>query len=335
MFRHIFTLVMILAGGTATAAVSPDGHAAITVEATNPSPVIGDSLTLIVTLSLPAGMTAHTPYLPVETPDIDILPHWEHADSTGMGATRKQFGLLAYVFRPDTLVAGPFMVDTISADGDTETVVSNPVTLLVGSVLTGDSISAMPNRGPVEIAGGFPWWIVVVALTVAGIAIFLIVRRLRKRREPEPAVEPPPLDETEVFRRIAAMRLYESGEYRRLYIMVSDALRDFIHRRMGYEARFRTTLEIRRGLSGDRLNGPIIPVILELLDEADMVKFARYTPPADEAAKVTDRAIDAVRRILAVYERERRRMETELAASAARKPSSGEPVGVDAAGGDG
>jgi len=78
--------------------------------------------------------------------------------------------------------------------------------------------------------------------------------------------------------RIEGMGLPARGEFKQFYTLVTDAVRRYLEARFGVEALDRTTHELlgdlaRRGLEVDGLAA--------LLDEADLVKFAKYRP--DEA----------------------------------------------------
>jgi len=144
----------------------------------------------------------------------------------------------------------------------------------------------------------------VLLLLVAAVAAVLYF--LRKRKTPAAPTPPPePIDEIKEFERIKELRLHEKGKIRELYIMVSNAMRGFLHRNLEFDALYETTEEILDRLSRDSIDDVTYRKIREIFHESDMVKFAKYVPAPELCSTIVDRALVPVRTILERIERER------------------------------
>jgi hypothetical protein len=136
------------------------------------------------------------------------------------------------------------------------------------------------------------WGAIALAVLAAIAAVIWWVRKKRRSVVDAPAVVlPPEVVALAELDRIAALGLPARGDYKQHYTLVVDALRHYLEARYGIEAMDRTTFELmdvleRRRVSVDGL-GP-------LLDEADLVKFAKFAPSTESAAAAINRAREMV-----------------------------------------
>jgi hypothetical protein len=148
------------------------------------------------------------------------------------------------------------------------------------------------------------WW--SVALGLAAGAVWL-VRRLRRRRRlapppvapPEPAPPPPPDPYTVALAQLAEIERAgwpAQGEVAQHYEAVTDALRDYLEAAESLPARERTTSELLWALPPHLVERGLRRRCEEVLDEADLVKFARFRPSAAEAEAFLQRARDLLAR---------------------------------------
>jgi len=146
----------------------------------------------------------------------------------------------------------------------------------------------------------------LAAVTAMGVGWFLLRRRRRQPIEaPRPATEElvpePPLPsayEVAVARldQIEAESWPSRGEVARHYEAVADALRDYLEAGEELPARERTTAELLWSLPPHLAEGGLRRRCEELLDKADLVKFARMRPGAPSAADFTMAARDLLAR---------------------------------------
>ncbi|MFO0661720.1 MAG: hypothetical protein U0165_18085 [Polyangiaceae bacterium] len=133
-------------------------------------------------------------------------------------------------------------------------------------------------------------FVVAIVAGVCGAVLYTLWRR-RPRPVPPP---PPPRPPWEVaLEELAALRhttMLEDGHTAEYVDKVSDIIRRYLGDRFGFDGLEATSHEIRKELQ------KIIPPLLilsevdRLLEESDLVKFARLVPPPDSCRVMRDRA---------------------------------------------
>jgi len=137
------------------------------------------------------------------------------------------------------------------------------------------------------------WGGILLAVLAAIAAVIWWVRKKRRSVVDAPAVVlPPEVVALAELDRIAALGLPARGDYKQHYTLVVDALRHYLEARYGIEAMDRTTFELMDVLEHRRVS---VDGLAPLLDEADLVKFAKFAPSTESATHALDRAREIVR----------------------------------------
>ncbi len=184
-------------------------------------------------------------------------------------------------------------LDFVAPGGDTLRAWTDPVRPDI-RYLSAQSQDLRPLKAPWEPGPNWLFWIALAAgaLALAGALVWWI--RRRRARVAEPAAEvriPPDLAALTELERIEAMGLVARGEFKTFYTLVVDVVRRYLEARFGVEALDRTTREILEDLErrGRRVDG-----LEPLLNESDLVKFAKFEPRPETATA----AIEAARAIV-------------------------------------
>lgn len=142
-------------------------------------------------------------------------------------------------------------------------------------------------------------WVLVWGLSIGGAAVgaalltMLLLRLLRGRLEAA-RPPPPPRPADEVAReQLDALESVELDAAER-YARAVDVLREYLGGRYGFDGLELTSRELMDRLADADLRGVAPTEIRGLLEEGDLVKFARFEPSGDEAHA----AIPRVRRIV-------------------------------------
>jgi hypothetical protein len=176
--------------------------------------------------------------------------------------------------------------------GATQRISLHGATIFVKSVLPADSARRVPKPARDLFTGwAFPWWILAVLAAIAFVA-WLTWRRRRGGDAPAPpAVAPFERAERE-FTRIAALGLVEAGERGRYVSLMVEVVRDYLQNRFPVVSLSLTTPEAMREVA----DAPTVPQerLRALLDEADLVKFARRALTTDRAVALGREAREIV-----------------------------------------
>jgi hypothetical protein len=277
--------------------------------------IAGDSLSVFCRLTYPKGFTVGEPYLKTPSDSYEIENKKQVSSSSVNNNVTTETEFVIYNFAPDTLVVGPFTVDYIRVPGDSGSVDSKKIVILVKSVLKTPDSPPLPDRAPLEIKSTGPalwkiFLILIIILAAAALAYYFFKHRIKEKPLKK---ENYFIDEISEFERIKQFGLLESGKIKELYFLVSNAMRGFIQRNMETEALYETTDEIMLNLSKKYKNQETLQKIKEIFEESDMVKFAKYNPSSEQSSTLIDRAILPVRIIL---DEIKRKKEEEAAAAA-------------------
>ena len=191
----------------------------------------------------------------------------------------------------------------------------------VRSVLPEDSAQRVPKPARDIFAAKAPWWRLALLIAAAVLALaligWLIYRQIRRRRQAAALpVDPYEYAERE-FSRVEALGLVEAGERGRFVALMVEVMRDYFARRLPGAAPSLTSSELLAVLRGARGVPP--DRLAAVLDEADLIKFARRPVTADRARELAREARTIVREVNAAQEA----AAAEAAAAAAARASSG------------
>lgn len=143
----------------------------------------------------------------------------------------------------------------------------------------------------------FLWAGLLAALALAAAAAVLGARLLRGRNA-KVVEAPAPSPEAEALGRLAALRKREPwrrGDGRGAIFELSETVRSYLGRRLGFAALDLTSEELLRELRPRASPGLRLEELAEELSWHDLVKFAKQEPSADECIASIDRAAALVR----------------------------------------
>ena len=181
---------------------------------------------------------------------------------------------------------------TVTLDGS-ESISSEALTVPVQSVLEDpESADLLDIAEPVDVPLPWWWWALAILLLALAAGAALWWWKRRKERLSVPRVVPPHEVALAALDGLLSEGLLASGAVELFYLRLSDIVRHYIEDQFALHAPEQTTEEFLASMS----NGPQIrrdhqPLLREFLQRADMVKFAKFVPAADE----TGGAVDAAR----------------------------------------
>lgn len=177
---------------------------------------------------------------------------------------------------------------------------------VVPKAISGDVSGMAPmrdlHREPVRWTDYWPWAAGALAI------LLLIVWRMRRRRKKTPVraapvAAPPPVREIpaqelalQKIDVLARQRLWEKGELKTHYVELSLLLREYLEKRYRISALESTTREILQLLKSTDFPLNLTASLRELLEQADLTKYARTPPPPEYHEKSLQNARDLVQR---------------------------------------
>jgi hypothetical protein len=257
---------------------------------------IGDTVTVQVTASPGEGVETPRP-----SPKIGAFDLLGVARGDSAGAAQVRIYVTAFETGNKVL---PSIAIPVRSGGRIDSLRTPAYRISVESLLPADttqidSLTIHEARAPIEIPQKFLWGVflgyVLVLSALTGLG-WILYQKLRRKPATLPAFQtkapPRPAEAValEALDAIAAKGYVARGLYKQHYTEVMDVLRNYIEGRYGVEALDRTSWELAQAL----LSAPLDPEhrsrLHRLLEEADLVKFAKYIPEPEPAQHVLDEA---------------------------------------------
>lgn len=145
-----------------------------------------------------------------------------------------------------------------------------------------------------EISGYLLIGLLVLALTA--FAVFYIMKRMKNRPllERKTVTEPPHVIAIRKLEKLHGKKLWQGGRQKLYYTALTDILREYLGKRYGVKAMEMTSVEIKDALSPILSENKAMEELTEILVTADFVKFAKYTPDAEQNENMYNKAYDFV-----------------------------------------
>jgi hypothetical protein len=192
----------------------------------------------------------------------------------------------------DSSVVPANKFDFLSANGDTIRAWTDDVRVPIKRIAA-NAKDLNPLKEQWKAPPNYLLWgaIALIVLVAIAVLVWWIRRKRRSVVETPAIVLPPEVIALAELERIAALDLPARGDYKQHYTLVVDTVRRYLEARYGVEAMDRTTYELMNDLGYRRVSvGDLEP----LLNESDLVKFAKYVPTPEIATHAVNRAREIV-----------------------------------------
>lgn len=211
-------------------------------------------------------------------------------------------GLLITTFDSGKVKVPPIPVAFKNPNSGTiDTIYSRPLFMNVGTVALTDSSALKPIKDILEEAANWSdymmYFIVFGVLVILGALIWYFVNRKNKPKElppPPPVIIPPHEIALEKLFKLNKAELWQKGEVKQYQSQLTEIIREYVGDRYNILAMESTTYEIIEKLK-DRLTTEQTTKLREILEIADLVKFAKAKPPLEINQRFMDDAVKFVR----------------------------------------
>ena len=257
-------------------------------EVSSDSIMIGDQIILTLRVHAPENVTFQMPELKdTLTGELEVLSPYSKDTSriggslvvehsyviTGFDAGMQLVPSLPVLFEYDRMIdtarSMPFLIRVTEPRVDTTQQIK-PI--------------KPPINTPVSLREVVPWVLLGIGVWMAGTLVAALVWMYRQRKRDPEIFSMKPLEPAHViaFReldRLKERKLWESGQVKLYYTLLTEITRRYIERQYGIPAMERTTMEILDAFRRSNTDDPLLDEMLkELLELADLVKFAKEDP---------------------------------------------------------
>lgn len=267
---------------------------------------IGDQVDFKIRLQIPEDEPFLWPQIGDTLPeDIEVIQRSE-IDTTNLGDGYMNIEQILkltvfdsgyYVIRPLEFLYGQDYDSSI----ETEPYLLNVFTVEVDTAAAIKPIKG-PIAAPLTLAEILPWILSGVVVLLAG-AFLIYYLSKRKKQQPlvfkRPKPKLPPyriaLDELE---KLKLQKLWQRDQIKAYHSGISDILRIYIEGMYNFSAMEMTTWEIIRSFAGAKIEHTNLEKLREILELADLVKFAKLKPLPEENENSLEAAVMFVKRTM-------------------------------------
>jgi hypothetical protein len=233
------------------------------------------------------------------------FPDSSHFGSTFEIRSRKQFKVssfkdsvayqLQFFGTADTNI--PQLPVYLIQGQDTTMLYTNPVPVNFSSVLAKDDETFRPLKPIFDFARA--WWpyvLGVIILAIAGYYLYQYYLKKQQEEPEEPATFTPvpfvnPLKEYQkAIRKLENLQLESQEDFKTFYIDLGDAIRQYYESLYNLPALESTSRELLIMLQNGGIDENLIKDTRAVLQEADMVKFAKFKPTNKQAERALRKA---------------------------------------------
>lgn len=269
---------------------------------------IADRLDLRVIAAYPAGYSVNLP-AGLTLGEFHVIEAVGSEPVSSGEGFNKTFNIALQVFETGALEIPPFALTYVDPEGQVHTVEVPSHPFEVESLIVNEPDPQ--RRGSDEpISLDYPntraeKLIYFGGGTLVGALLAWWAWSLWGRREKEIELPPPVPAHVTAFEALDALEarreeLLDRGEFQDYYLRLTEILKGYLQGRFGVDALDRTTEELRRELElvrGGRALGELdVRELIRFLQDCDLVKFARFAPPLDEAHGALTEVRDIVER---------------------------------------
>jgi len=275
--------------------VIPATSQQISVEAkldTN-SILVGDQTGFSLGMQLPEGYVFTWPKI-----DDTLTTNVEIINKSDIDTVSIENGLLelAQKFTITAFDSGYYVIPPMqfsyAAEGTAsmEQIETEPYLLNVFTVAVDTTKSFKPIKGPIEAPYTFaeilPWLLLATGiLLVAGLTIYFLVKREKNiplfAPRPKPKL-PPYKVALDALDKLNNQKIWQQGHVKIYHSKLTDIIRVYIEDSFKVRAVEMTTPEILESIKNSNISEDNIRLLAEMLEMADLVKFAKFKPQASE-----------------------------------------------------
>ena len=268
--------------------------------------LVGDQIGFRIGLTLPENYNFTWPLFTdtltgnieiIEKSKVDTVAINNGLMTVGQNFTITSFDSGYYLIPPISFkygVAG----GTLSGQAETEPYLLNVFTIAVDTTK-----SFMPIKGlmeaPYTFAEIFPWILLAIAvLLVTGLVIYFLVKKEKNIPlfvpRPKPKL-PPHTIALNALDKLKDEKIWQQGRIKEYHTRLTETVRIYIEDSMEVRAVEMTSLEILESIGQTGLNKKNIGLLKEILELADLVKFAKFKPQPSENGHSLDWSYDFVK----------------------------------------
>jgi hypothetical protein len=302
LFLSLFTSFLLLSGGGACFSQ------AITARASTDKTqyLIGDYINYTITVDCPKGSKIYPPALtPDSLPNLSIIKKENPEEEEKNDSARVIFKYVLSCYDSAGVTIPPIAVPyQVSEDSTARFAHTNSVSFAVQTLKVNPQAEIMDVKPPMKIS--LDWKMVVLWLLVALVVIgilsyyFLLKKKRKVKSLPPERILPPHLVALNALHDLEQQKLWQKGMIKEYHSAITEIVRRYFEKRFEMPAMELPTSEAVELLGRNRESESILGTTYDFLSNADLVKFAKFTPLDSVNEEMMKQAYEIVNKTIPV-----------------------------------
>jgi len=261
---------------------------------------LGEQFKLRVDVTFDPGYQIEAPRVGAKLGDSYVVGRATHNRKTPDGRSGTQFEYTLAVFKLKRATIASVAVIYTDLAGKPGRLVTEPIGISVVGTVPKGAMQIKDIKDMFQIRPRMALWLKVligfVALLVAAAVIWRLAKGRKRPEEERPAEKAPPASVVALsqLERLVESDLLFNKKYKEFYFALSQILRRFLSRRLGFAAEDMTTTEIEFSMRDNPISPEFTLTVIEVLRFSDMVKFAKFLPSDTENEEMIRKARSAI-----------------------------------------
>lgn len=264
--------------------------------------LIGDRINYSLKISSDNRVNPVRPFFSDSLKNLEILQELEPITNETESERIYEYKFILTKFDSADITIPPIKVDyRVDGDSTLMTVLSNPVSFTIHRVTVSQEEDIKDIKPPVRIP--LNWWIIVL-WTIAILLLILVLIYLFKKFFKKKSVEiiekkkqpviPPHIAAISKLDKLDSEQLWQNGFIKEYHSRITEIIREYFEKRFNLPALELTTSESLNELSKHPEASEVLNITDKFLNNADLVKFAKYQPIASVNEEMMNQAKEIV-----------------------------------------
>lgn len=251
---------------------------------------IGDRIDYSLTIEADSAFKIDSLETPEELGEFEIKNWLLESERIEDGVRKMEYSGTLTVFETGKVTISPLPIVYHPSDDITDTIYTDSMDVFIMSLVLDDSAADIRDLKGVKSLGQNRALIIMIIVILLAIAAGLMWYFFRKKPEMEAErTEPLKSPWDEALERLSKLRENNLSP-KDYYIELSDTIRRYVERRYGFSATDMTTYEIKQEIPKLNIEEELDRNLILLLDNSDLVKFAKFLPDKSFAEEDFQRA---------------------------------------------
>lgn len=262
---------------------------------------IGDYINYTITVNYPKDIKVYPPFLKDSLKSVSLIRKLAPVQKIRDGKVTDTYKYIiaGYDSAAVTIPPIPVLYKTAS-DTAMKYITTNPVSFTVSTLAVNKVKGIKDVKPPIKIP--FDWKIILLIallIIILTAAAYYLYRRYKKKKGTAPQKKvvvklPAHKIALNSLNSLEEKKLWQQGLVKEYHSEITEIIRKYFEERFNFPAMELTTSEANQFLRQKKEAGPVLDITYNFLSNADMVKFAKFSPLASINEEMMKQAYEIV-----------------------------------------